>query len=224
MLAQPVDYETPESLTSIEPADLTPISLTAETIAAIADLDDGSRIEKMLRVGAAVCAARKAIPHGSLTGWYRNEVKRSESWCSQYCRLYEDRDKLQAAIDWATRTNQKLADSRGIEQLLKIIASYKVKVLGAEGTSRKATRGVSRIGAKLHAGELISQLQNLLVDARKDLGELHLEAETVPSSETEDFRATLLSVIERIGRRLAALDESCSGMQVSGQDVEDRSL
>jgi hypothetical protein len=53
---------------------------------------------------------------------------------------------------------------------------------------------------------------------------LHLEAETVPSSETEDFRATLLSVIERIGRRLAALDESCSGMQVSGQDVEDRPL
>jgi hypothetical protein len=117
-----------------------------------------------------------------------------------------------------------LADSRGIEQLLKIIASYKVKVLGAEGASRKATRGVSRIGAKLHAGELISQLQNLLAEARKDLDELHLEAETVPSSETEDFRATLLSVIERIGRRLAALDESCSGMQVSGQDVEDRSL
>jgi hypothetical protein len=224
MLTHPVDYETPEPLTSIEPADLTPISLTAETIAAIADLDDDSRIEKMLRVGAAICAARKAIPHGSLTGWYRNEVKRSESWCSQYCRLYEDRDKLQAAIDWATRTKQKLADSRGIEQLLKIIASYKVKVLGTEVSSRKATRGVSRIGAKLHAGELISQLQNLLAEARKDLGELHLEAETVPSSETEDFRATLLSVIERIGRRLAALDESCSGMQVSGQDVEDRSL
>jgi hypothetical protein len=224
MLTQPVDYETPEALTSIEPADLTPISLTAETIAAIADLDDDSRIEKMLRVGAAICAARKAIPHGSLTGWYRNEVKRSESWCSQYCRLYEDRDMLQAAIDWATRTKQKLADSRGIEQLLKIIASYKVKVLGTEVSSRKATRGVSRIGAKLHAGELISQLQNLLAEARKDLGELHLEAETVPSSETEDFRATLLSVIERIGRRLAALDESCSGMQVSGQDVEDRPL
>jgi hypothetical protein len=224
MLTHPVDYETPEPLTSIEPADLTPISLTAETIAAIADLDDDSRIEKMLRVGAAICAARKAIPHGSLTGWYRNEVKRSESWCSQYCRLYEDGDKLQAAIDWATRTNQKLADSRGIEQLLKIIASYKVKVLGDEAAPRKATHGVSRIAAKTHAGELVARLENLLAEARKDFDELRLEAATVPSSEAEGLRAALLSVIERVGRRLAALDESCSGMQVSGQDVEDRSL
>ena len=40
MLTHPVDYETPEPVTSVEPTDLTPISLTAETIAAIADLDD----------------------------------------------------------------------------------------------------------------------------------------------------------------------------------------
>jgi Protein of unknown function (DUF3102) len=224
MLTHHVDYDTRQPPTITETPVEIPNSLTAETNAAIADLDDDSRVEKMLRVGAAICAARKAIPHGSLTNWYRNEVKRSESWCSQYCRLYEERDKRQAAIDWATRTNQKLAHARGIEQLLKIIASYKVKVLGEKDASRKATRTASRNAAKTHAEELISQLQNLLDEARKDLGELHLEAETVPSSETEDFRATLLSVIERIGRRLAALDESCSGMQVSGQDVEDRFL
>jgi hypothetical protein len=53
---------------------------------------------------------------------------------------------------------------------------------------------------------------------------MRLEAATVPSSEAEGLRAALLSLIERVGRRLAALDESCSGMQVSGQDVEDRPL
>jgi hypothetical protein len=224
MLKHPVDYETPEPVTSIEPTDLNTISLTAETIEAIADLDDDSRIEKMLRVGAAICAARKVMPHGSLTNWYRNDVKRSESWCSQYCRLFEDREKLQPAIEWATRTNQKLADARGIEQLLKTVASYKVKVLGEKGPSRKGTRADSRNAAKTRAEELIWQLRNLLAEARKDLGELHLEGATVPSSEVDNFRASLLSMIERIGQQLAALHESCSGMQVSGQHIEDRSL
>jgi hypothetical protein len=78
---------------------------TAEALAAIADLDDEGRIDKMMRVGAAIAAAKNASPHGALTECCRTVVKRSESWCSQYWRLYRDRDILQEALDWAARTN-----------------------------------------------------------------------------------------------------------------------
>jgi hypothetical protein len=129
---------------------------TAEVKASIADLDDESRVEKMLRVGAAICAAREILPHGSLQNWYRSDVKRSESWCSQYFRLHHDRDRLPDALDWVLRTKHRLAACRGIEHLLRIISDYKVKVLGDDAASRKATRGGNRTAAKTHAGELVA--------------------------------------------------------------------
>ena len=87
------------------PVDMSASDYTAEAIAAIADLDNESRIDKMMRVGAAIMAAKDALPHGALTNWYKNVLRRSESWCSLYCRLYQDRDILQEALDWAARTN-----------------------------------------------------------------------------------------------------------------------
>ncbi len=64
------------------PVDMSATDYTAEAIAAIADLDDESRIDKMMRVGAAIMAAKDALPHGALTSWYKNVLRRSESWCS----------------------------------------------------------------------------------------------------------------------------------------------
>jgi hypothetical protein len=69
-----------------------------------------------------------------------------------------------------------------------------------------------------------SRLENLLTEARRDFDELRLEVATVSPSEAESLRVAVLSVIERVGRALDALQESCSGMQLSGQDVDDRSL
>jgi hypothetical protein len=50
MLTHHVDYDTRQPPTITETPVEIPNSLTAETNAAIADLDDDSRVEKMLRV------------------------------------------------------------------------------------------------------------------------------------------------------------------------------
>jgi hypothetical protein len=197
------------------PLDLFATDYTAEATAAIADLDDESRIDKMMRVGAAIMAAKDALPHGALTNWYKNVLKRSESWCSLYCRLYQDRDILQETLDWAARTNHKLARSYAIEQLLKIIADYKVKVLGASAPAPRTPWAPKRTVAKAQPDEIIAQLHKLLAEAEEDFEALHLEVATAPSSDLGYARETLLSLIQRLEDRLRELDKTCSGLQVS---------
>jgi hypothetical protein len=198
------------------PVDLSETGYTVEAIAAIADLDDESRTDKMMRVGAAIMAAKDALPHGALTNWYKNVVKRSESWCSLYCRLYKDRDILQEALDWAVRTNHKLARSYAIEQLLRVIADYKLKVLGASAPAPRTPWTPKRVVAKAQPDEVIAQLHKLLADAEHDFETLRLEVATSPSSDLDDAREALLSLMQRVESRLRALDETCSGLQVSG--------
>jgi hypothetical protein len=188
----------------------------AEAIAAIADLDDESRIDQMMRVGAAITAAKGALPHGALSNFYKNVLRRSESWCSLYCRLYKDRDILQDALDWAARTNHKLARSYAIEQLLKIIADYKRKVLGANAPAPRTSWAPRRAVAKAQPDEIIARLHELLADAEQEFEALRLEVATAPASDLADAREALLSVIQRLDDRLRELDETCSGLQVSG--------
>ena len=188
---------------------------TAEALAAIADLDDEGRIAKLMRVGAAIMAAKDALPHGALTKWYRIVLKRSESWCSLYVRLYKERDVLQGALDWAVRTNHKLARSYAIEQLLKLIADYKLKVLGASAPAPRTPWTQKRVVAKAQPDEVFAQLHELLADAEQDLETLRLEVATSPSSDLGDAREALLSVVQRLEVRLRELDETCRRLQVS---------
>jgi hypothetical protein len=198
------------------PVDISATDYTAEAIAAIADLNDESRIDKLMRVGAAIVAAKDALPHGALTSWYKNVLRRSESWCSLYCRLHKDRDILQDALDWAARTNHKLARSYAIEQLLKVIADYKVKVLGASAPAPRTPWTPKRAVVKAQPDEITAQLHELLAHAEQDLETLRLEVATSPSSDLGDTREALLSLIQRLEVRLRVLDETCSGLQVSG--------
>ena len=197
------------------PVDMSATDYTAEAIAAIADLDDESRIDKMMRVGAAIMAAKDDVPRGALQKWYKNVLRRSESWCSLYCRLYNDRDILQEALDWAARTNYKLARSYAIEQLLKIVADYKLKVLGANAPAPRTQWTPKRVVAKAQPDEIIAQLHELLADAEEDFEALRLEVATAPSPDLGEAREALLSLIQRLEHRLHELDETCSRLQVS---------
>jgi hypothetical protein len=224
MLTDDSDSDTLQSPAKIDPVAEIPANITAEARAAIDDLDDEGRIDKMLRVGAAIYAAKQALPHGSLKDWYKHALGRSESWCCQYRRLYEDRDKLPEARAWAARTTHKLATCRGIEHLLRIVKDYKAKVLGDLPSARTAPRGASQAAETAHARGLVLRIQTVIDDTKKRLDDLRLEAETVPSSDSEVFRTALLTVIDRLGDQIGALSESCSDMQVSGQDVEETSV
>jgi hypothetical protein len=188
---------------------------TAEAIAAIADLDDDSRIDKMMRVGAAITAANNALPRGARTKWYRTVLERSESWCSLYCRLYKDRDFLQDALNWAARTNHRLALCYAIEQLLKIIADYKGKVLRANAPAPRSVWTPKRVVAKAHPDEIIAHLHELLTVAEQEFETLRLEVATAPTSDLADAMEALLSLIQSLEHRLRELDATCSGLQVS---------
>jgi hypothetical protein len=48
----------------------------------------------------------------------------------------------------------------------------------------------------------------------KDFQGLREEVQTVPPPDVGDAREQLLSLIDRIERRLSALGQTCSGMQV----------
>ena len=168
-----------------------------------------------MRVGAAIVAAKDALPHGALTNWYKEVLRRSESWCSQYCRLYRDRDTLPDALDWATRTSHKLARSYAIDQLLKIIADYKVKVLGASAPPPRTPWAPKPAVAKVQSAEVIAQLHKLLVAAESDLEALRLEVALAPSPSDGDAREALSSLIQRVEHRIRDLVETCSELQVS---------
>ena len=139
-------------------------------------------------------------------------------------RLYQDRDLLQEALDWATKTSRRLAGYRGVEQLLKIIADYKVKVLGADAPATRTPRLPKPLAAKALSKEISSQLHALLADAEEDFEALREEAVTAPLSDTENIRETFLSLIGRVERRLRDPVETCTGMQVSEAVSEGGSL
>jgi hypothetical protein len=213
MLTHPVDYVSPQPLSSTNPPE-TRFDYTAVAIATAADLDDENRIEKMILLGRAISAAKDDLDYGELTKWYRDKLKRSQSWCSLYYRLYQDHKILQNALDWATKERHKLAAYRGIEQLLKVIADYKVNVLDLPAPPSRQ-RASKQVAAKAGAEEITSHLHELLVDAARDFQALREEVETAPPpSDVADAREQLLSLINRIERRLSVLGQTCSGMQV----------
>jgi hypothetical protein len=220
MLTPPVDYGSPQPLISTNPPE-TRFDYTAVAIVTAADLDDESRIEKMILLGRAISAAKDDLDYGELTKWYRDKLKRSQSWCSQYYRLYNDREILQSALDWATKERHKLVAYRGIEQLLKVIADYKVNALKLPAPPSRQ-RASKQVAGKAGAEEITSHLHELLVDAANDFQGLREEVQTAPTSDVGDAREQLLLLIDRIERRLSALGQTCSDMQVSDTTIQRR--
>lgn len=97
MLTHSVDYDSPQPLSSTRPPTEIPFDYTAVAIATAADLDDENRIEKMILLGRAISAAKDDLDHGELTKWYRDKLKRSQSWCSQYYFVQRPRDSAERA-------------------------------------------------------------------------------------------------------------------------------
>jgi len=78
--------------------------------------------------------------------------------------LYNDREILQSALDWATKESHKLAAYRGIEQFLNVIADYKVNALKLPAPPSRQ-RASKQVAGKAGAEEITSHLHELLVDA-----------------------------------------------------------
>ncbi len=108
-----------------------------------------------------------------------------------------------------------MARSYAIEQLLKIIADYKLKVLGASAPAPRSPWTPKRVVAKAQPDEIIARLHKILADAEEEFEALRLEVATSPSMDDGDAKEALLSLIQRLEDRLRKLDETCSNLQVS---------
>jgi len=183
---------------------------TAEARAAIADLDDEPRIPKMMRVGAAIDRGKVELPRGSRTHWYKNVLRKSESWCSMHWRLYRNRYILQDALDWAGRTKHKLAGSYAIEQLLKIIADYKLTVLGASAPPHRKSSAPKPLASQAPPLDSIEKLRSLMSDTERELELLRLD----DVADAREALSSLIPRVERVERRLRDLVEPAVPLQV----------
>jgi len=185
--------------------------LTAEAKTALGELDDHNEqhVGLALKVGSLIASAKKTLPHGEFQDWC-NALGRSPSWCSAYRRLFENREHVQAALEWASATKHKWAPCRSVERLLKLIAEYK-KTTGAvpDGTRRKETAsdGAAALEKRLNGCE---KTFVAMVDAVAPFWvprAFKLIAEGDP-------RKALAELALRIHARASDPDESCSALQV----------
>src|SRR5277367_2486174 len=105
----------------------------------------------------------------------KDVLRKSESWCSQHWRLYRDRYILQHALDWAGRTKHKLAGSYAIEQLLKIIADYKLTILGASARPPRKPSAPKPLASQAPPPDSIEKLLSLMSDAERELELVRLD-------------------------------------------------
>jgi hypothetical protein len=125
---------------AINPARLPLDDLIAEAKAALAKFDAHGRdsIPLMLKLGEALCKVKEGLPHGEWGPWCKDGLGRSLSWVSAHRRLFEARDKLNAALTWADATRHRFAHCRSVECLLKVIADWERTVRGDAAAAPKA--------------------------------------------------------------------------------------
>ncbi len=162
------------------------IAATAEAIAAIADLD--AHRTDQIRLSLAVCEvisnARGSLEQGEFTGWRRDDLKKSPSWCSAYRRLFESREDLEAALAWAAMTEHKCASCRSVELLLKIITEWKRAARGDSAVAPKTRRKGDAIVVQVRRREIIAKLRQILEEAQHAFEALRYElALTAPTND-----------------------------------------
>ena len=81
---------------------------TAEALHALAELDANAKdhIRLSLQLGEAVAKAKGQLKHGDFGKWCRESLERRPSWVSAHRRLFEARNDLEPALEWAAATGQ----------------------------------------------------------------------------------------------------------------------
>jgi hypothetical protein len=121
------------------PADLsqqTLDSITEKALTALEEFDAHGRksIELSVALGGYIAMAKGLQPHGQFTLWCQNTLKHGTSQCALHRRLYEARDHINTARDWAKTNGLPHHDSESPERVLKLISVWK---------KRDATQGSS---------------------------------------------------------------------------------
>jgi hypothetical protein len=99
--------------------------------------------------GEALTAVKRQLNHGEYGKFCKDDLKRSASACSLYVRIYESRDDIQPALDWAAKKGHPLAHRRAVRPVLTLIADWRKSQHGESPAAPKAMQKPSQIIAEL---------------------------------------------------------------------------
>ena len=94
----------------------------------------------MVRLGETLATARDRVGHGKFTRWCEDNLQRKPSWCSAHRRLFEARNDIEPAREWAAATGHRWAKCHSVERLLRVVGDF-----------RRVKSGDSRRGAETAA-------------------------------------------------------------------------
>jgi hypothetical protein len=192
--------------------------LTAHIQAVLAKLDanDAEHIDLALEFGSLIAKAKEILPHGEFRRWCDVALDRSPSWCSLYRRLFENRDDVEPALNWALAIKHKRASCRSVERLLGLINDYR-KATGLEPhksrRSRTSRGGVATLERRLNGCEktvvaFFDAVAPYWVPRARRLAEVG-----------DDPNKALAELALRIRRRAGDLGETCSSLQLSSPEA-----
>jgi len=115
-------------------------------------------IALMVRLGETLARARDRVGHGKFTRWCEDNLKRKPSWCAAHRRLFEARDNIESAREWAATTGHRWAKCHSVERLLRVVGDFR---RGASGAIAAPTR-------RRKADEVIAELRQRLDEAEAD--------------------------------------------------------
>jgi hypothetical protein len=110
--------------------------------------------------GEALTAVKRGLNHGEYGKFCKDDLKRSASACSLYVRIYESREDIQPALDWAAEAGHPLANCRAVRPVLKVIGDYKKR--GQQGESPAAPKAPQK------PSQIIAELRQRLEHAEAD--------------------------------------------------------
>ena len=183
------------------------------------------RIALMVRLGETLERARDEVGHGEFTRWCEDNLQRKPTWCSAHRRLFEARNDLEPAREWAAATGHLWAKCLSVERLLRLVGDF-----------RRVKRGDSAAAAprrQRKANEVIAELRQRLAQAEADFAALRdpllpeeeaRRAELAAAMGAADFaaREELATLARKRHWRLRDLvAQTCGAPQVSGTGAMD---
>ena len=178
----------------------------------------------MLRLGETLARAKDKVGHGKFTRWCEDNLHRKPSWCSAHRRLFEARDDLEPAREWAAETGHRWAKCDSVERLLRVVADFRKGKSGTTAAAPKRRRKANEIVAELRQrldeaeADFIALRDPLLPEDRSEAAELAAAIGTADLSAEEELKTLARKRHWRL-RDLVA--QTCGAPQVSGGGMMD---
>ena len=103
-------------------ADFTRDALDAlDALEAHASSSAKDHVALMVRLGETLAAARERVGRGKFTRWCEDNLHRKPSWCAAHRRLFDARNDLEPAREWAAATGHRWAKCHSVERLLRVV-------------------------------------------------------------------------------------------------------